>query len=220
MDKALATEGGVLAIRKWQGGSMYEIDLCLPDVQMEKWITIPRIKCKTGAVEYRDYTPAGWKEEERSCTVYIDAAHQGSGSSWVKNLRPGDSFICAAAHAAGLPDRPGKIAGFGDGSTIGHFLALKQLTDRSQFPMEVKILLQENLVLPEGFAALHPEFEFIVEQDSKAQDKYLQLIENKSFEGYGSIYVAGYIPMVQGLRKLLKKQADTTAKVFAHGFWS
>ncbi len=37
---------------------------------------------------------------------------------------------------------------------------------------------------------------------------------------YSAVYIAGYIPMVTGLRKIFKKNPYLNAKIFAHGFWT
>jgi NADPH-dependent ferric siderophore reductase len=221
IDKVLAQEGYVLAIRKWAPASMYEIDLHLPGVDMDKWTTIPRLKIKVDeSGVYRDYTPATWDAGTRTCRVLIETDHEGFGSRWAKNLATGDQIIFAPAHAAPLPAVPGKIAGFGDGSALGHFLALKQLTDRAKYPLRVFIFLNEIYALPDHFVHSHPEFEFIMKPKAGSLDTLGPFIEKKAWADHAAIYIAGYIPMVSGLRKIFKNTANVNARIYAHGFWS
>src|SRR5438045_1888995 len=81
----------VLAIRAWDPATFLEIDLHLPDCDMSKWQEAQHMKCKVGPLAYRDYTPSGWDAETRTCTLFIDAGHEGQGSRWVKKLKTGDT---------------------------------------------------------------------------------------------------------------------------------
>ena len=65
----------VTDIRAWQPATMYEVDVHIPGVHMEKWDTIKRLKCQVADLEYRDYTPALWDEEKKFCTMLIEAGH-------------------------------------------------------------------------------------------------------------------------------------------------
>lgn len=219
MDKAFTQEGYVMAVRKWEPATIYEIDLYMPETDMNKWNTIPRIKCKVAEYEYRDYTPATWDIEKKVCTVFIETEHNGCGSTWTKNLQISDTILFSPAHAAQLPAKPGKIICFGDGSAIGHFLALKQLTDRTKNPLEVIIFLNEEHKLPDDFARKNPEFEFVMKPDVSSLDILHQYSENKILSEYTFVYIAGYIPMVTGLRKIFKKNSSLDARILAHGFW-
>lgn len=221
IDKTFAQSGYVLQIRKWNPESIYEIDLHLPDVDMEKWKTIPRLKVKVDeSGEYRDYTPANWNMEKRICTLLIETNHEGFGSNWAKHLRINDKVIFAPAHAAGLPAKPGDIACFGDGSAVGHFLALKQLTDRQKYPLQVVIALNQDYIIPEYFRSENPEFKFIVDRDANSLHLLHKFSETEGWHSFTSIYIAGHIPMVSGLRKIFKNSIKTDTRVYAHGFWS
>jgi hypothetical protein len=60
---------------------MYELDLHLPNVDMSKWVQIPRLKCRVDEdkILYRDYTPAKWDVTNRTCTLYIESRSSRSG---------------------------------------------------------------------------------------------------------------------------------------------
>jgi len=221
IDKALMSESYVISVKEWQPSGMYEIDIHLSETDMHKWSSIQRIKCKVAEYgEYRDYTPACWDAETRICKVFIETEHEGCGSSWAKNLKVGDIILLAVAHAAPLPSKPGKIVCFGDGSALGHFLALKQMTNRAEYQLEAIVFLNEEYTLPESFLAENPEFKFLMKPHEKSLDSLIKCSEEQTLRDYSSIYIAGYIPMVSGLRKVLKRIPDLNAKIFAHGFWS
>lgn len=219
LDKTFS-EGFVLEIKKWEPAMMYEIYLHLPGTDMTKWKTIPRLKCRVDEFAYRDYTPATWDAEKRVCTVFIETEHIGYGSGWAQNLQVGDTVLYGPAHAAPLPANTGKIICFGDGSALGHFLALKQLTNRNQYPLEVVIFLNAEYILPDSFVTENPEFKFIMWPDCNSMDILSQFAESKVLSEYNSIYIAGYIPMVQGLRKIFKNIPNLEAKIYVNGFWS
>jgi NADPH-dependent ferric siderophore reductase len=210
----------VLCLRSSQSSSMYEIDLHLPNVNMEKWNTIKRLKCKVGELEYRDYTPSLWDAEKRVCTIYIEAGHDGAGSRWARQLKVGDEVLFGDAHAAQLPAKEGRILCIGDGSALGHFLALKQLTKNGNYPMDAAILLHDHYQLPPLLTENPSEYTLTMKPDA---DRFATLAEwcnTKDLSIYTSIYIAGNIPMVTALRKKLKVHSGIQAKIYAHGFWS
>lgn len=215
----MAVYANVLDIRIWNPKSMYEIDLYLPTVDMGKWKTIPRLKCKVDEFEYRDYTPAWWEAEKGICTLYVETGHNGAGSRWAQRVRPGDQLIVGPAHAAPLPPKPGKILGLADGSALGHMLGLKQLTYSEEHPLEVAIVFHEDYQLPTPLSRENPEFEFIVKPEGTSLESLENWAQAKDLSDYSSIYIAGHIPMVQELRKKLKSRADHNTTIYAHGFW-
>jgi len=220
VDKAFTSECYVAGVKAWELSGMFEIVIHMPEIDMRKWNSIQRVKCKVAYGEYRDYTPACWDAEKRICTVFIETEHEGYGSRWAKNLKVGDTIFLAVAHAAPLPNKPGKILCFGDGSALGHFLALKQMTERGNFPFEAIVFLNEEYILPPLFLSDNPEFSPVMKSREDCLRSLIKCAEEKILTEYSSIYIAGYIPMVSGLRKFLKRLPDLDAKIFAHGFWS
>ncbi|SFC75972.1 siderophore-interacting protein [Spirosoma endophyticum] len=219
MEKTLAEQANVLAIRTWNPGSMYEIDLYLPTVNMGKWTTIPRLKCKVDEFEYRDYTPAWWEAEKGICTLFVETGHNGAGSRWAQRVQPGDELMVGPAHAAPLPSKKGKVLGLVDGSALGHMLGLKQLTDPGEHPLEVGVFLHEDYQLPNALSLDNPEFEFILEPERSSLDSLENWTRTKDLSEYSSVYIAGYIPMVRELRKKLKSRVPQNTTFYAHGFW-
>ncbi|WP_461115284.1 ferredoxin reductase domain-containing protein [Spirosoma jeollabukense] len=218
MEKTLAY-ANVLDVRTWNPATMYEIDLYLPTVDMSKWKSVRRLKCKVDEFDYRDYTPAWWEAEKGICTLYVEAGHEGAGSRWAQRVRPGDQIIVGPAHAAPLPAKPGKVLCLVDGSALGHVLGLKQLTDPTDYPLEAGVFLHDNYQIPATLSRENPEFDFIVNPEGNSLESLNQWSYSKDLSNYSSIYIAGYIPMVKELRKKLKIRADRYATIYAHGFW-
>lgn len=216
LDKMFA-HAEVKAVRAWQPATMYEIDVHFPTASMEKWNTIRRVKCRVGELEYRDYTPAVWNAASKTFTMYIEAGHNGAGSRWVQQLQQGDEIMLGPVHAAPVPAKEGKILCLGDGSALGHFLALGQLTERESHPMEAAILLHDQYKIPATLLAEHPGFEFFQGNGAETLEQWYA---GKDLGSYTSIYIAGHIPTVSALRKKLKNIPEVTARIYAHGFWS
>lgn len=210
----------VLAVRIWNDASMYEVDLHLPEINMESWNSIKRLKCKVGPLEYRDYTPVLWNSETNICTMLIDSAHQGAGSRWVRTLKTGDTILYGAAHAASLPSLRGRLLCLADASALGHFLALKQLTDSSEHPMDVAVMVHGDCEIPEIFKEENPEFQFIKCSGSDGISKMEQWCFDKDLTDYNSIYIAGNVSMMKALKSKLRADPNVHAKIYGYGFWS
>ena len=220
MEKAFA-KGLVLDVRKWDPHGMVELHLHLPDVDMSKWKTIQRLKCKVSETdfEFRDYTPARWDVEKRTCTMYIETSHKGWGAHWADNLQAGDAILYGPAHEATPPNTPGKILCIGDGSALGHCMAMRQLTNRHDFPMDTIIAWGEKYNVPDDLKTEHPEIEWIKSDHTEDFGLLYHEVEQKALQDYTSVFIAGNIPMVTGLRKMFKKNPYLQAKIVAHGFW-
>ena len=128
-ENSLAKQGTVLAVRSWYPATFYEVDFHFPFMDMSKWDRVQHIKIKVAPGIYRDYTPAGWDIETRTCTLYIDAVQEGPGSEWVQSLKQGDNVTYVGVGSTmHKPAEQGKMIAFGDMTTIGHYLALQQLS--------------------------------------------------------------------------------------------
>jgi NADPH-dependent ferric siderophore reductase len=216
-------KGEVLAVREWEPGSIREIDLHLPDCDMSKWTSAQHIKCKVGVLAYRDYTPSGWDAETHTCTLLIHAAHWGAGSSWALGLEPGDTIFYrgpGSSHQQPLPAR--QLCFLGDETSIGHFLALRQLA-KPGVSINGAILLSEAHHRQE----FHDYFSgWSVEPLQKSGDgDYSELdhwVDALDPRGHAEtmFYLAGYGPGVHGLRKLLRRKGIDGSRVRAQGFWA
>jgi NADPH-dependent ferric siderophore reductase len=220
IEKKCLKTGSVLAVREWTPSSFLELDLHLPGVDMGRWDYAAHIKCRVAPLTYRDYTVAGWDAETHTCTLYIDAAHEGPGSKWARSVAVGDG--CSYIHVSrtiGSPLAFAQMVCLGDGSGLGHFLALKQV-----MPWSTK--LSGALLLPE-------------QRHRDTFDEYFQMpIEPLAYSDNGAgclekwlagrdlyedpeaeFYLAGNVQLVNQLRKILRSNGVDRPRIHAQGFW-
>lgn len=219
LDKMLSS-ARVTDVKFWNPSSMVEIEVSFPELSTEKWKTIHRVKCRVGDLEYRDYTPSCWNSEKGTFKLFIEAGHDGAGSRWAQQIKIGDEILLGAVHAAPIPNKEGRIICLVDLSALGHALSLKQLTDRSKFPLEVAVFLHESYQVPEYLRKENPEFEFLYEEN----ESNIRVLENwfmsKKITNYESVCIAGNTPMVSQLRRKMKAIPEMKARILAQGFWS
>jgi len=213
--------GSVLEVRCWEPQTVIEIDLHLPQANMNTWTDVPYIKFKVDSLTYRDYTPSCWDAETNTCTIFIDAAHNGPGSNWAKSLRNKDAVIYSKAGSSRQrPDKLKSIIALGDESSIGHLLALQQLTlPITRFSGAIVMGNEEHRLLFDEYfrSPLSPVLrkdtyghitlmEWVLRQHCKLEDVVFYLVGNNT--------------MVTQLRKMLKLQGYNSAQIKAQGFWS
>ncbi|WP_161964044.1 siderophore-interacting protein [Chitinophaga flava] len=215
IEKALNKQGSVLAIRHWEPASFYEIDLHLPGVKMHQWQTPPHIKCRVAPYHYRDYTPARWNADTSTCTLFIDAAHQGTGSLWASQLRPGDVFNYIGIDGSHQHvKQDAHLVMLGDQSAIGHFNALQQLASSYSW-------ISGMVILPETthrkhFVQAFPELPL---ETIASPETLLAQLEALPLHASWQYYLAGNSHLVEALRKLLKARGCASAQIQAQGFW-
>jgi len=213
--------GRVLEVRYWQLSTLIEIDLHLPFADMQQWTEIPYIKFKVASFTYRDYTPSGWDAETSTCTIFIDAAHNGPGSNWAKQLKTNDTisyFKIGTTHQ--VAESTSAVIALGDESSLGHMLALQQMVmpsarfsgavvmgnddHRSQFREYFRSPLQT--VKRDDTYGHHSLIQWVISQQ--------YALENTVF------YLTGNNIMVSQMKKLLKLQGYNSNQIKAKGFWS
>ncbi len=217
MERQFAKTGHVLDVRAWNPSTFYEIDLHLPGVDMQKWQSVQHMKVKVAEYTYRDYTPAQWDALTNTCTLYIDAAHDGSGSLWASTLRAGNEIMYMGISSAFTkPLNAAALFCLGDSSAIGHFLALEQLAGKGR--------LSGAIVIPDPD---HRDFfrkDFdsglvaIPQQNSDNIDNLHSWLQEQQFDD-GAVYLAGNVPMVVELRKKIKSMSGFKGLVKVQGFW-
>jgi len=222
LENKMAKTATVLATRAWNNATFIAVDLHLPNCDMSKWQQSQHIKCKVKDLTYRDYSPACWDVETRTCTLFIDAAHEGPGSRWARSLASGHviSYLgVASSHQQPVPNK--RMVFLGDESAMGHFFSLQQLADdpgmvSGAIAMSEKGLQDEfaRYFPQSGLAALHKTHW----ADYSALARW---IDDQPFaEPANTIfYLAGYVPGVVGLRKILKQKGYTGNQVKVQGFW-
>ncbi len=214
--------GTVLEVRQWEPCTIIEIDLHLPTTDMTAWVeNIPYIKFKVADLTYRDYTPSGWDAETCTCTIFVDAAHNGPGSLWARNLQKGNTIsYLKVGETRHCPIGTSSIIGLGDESSLGHLLALQQtVIPGGRFTGAIVMGNEEHRNLfgqyfksPLKAIARHDTYGYHSLNEWLVNQQYS--LENTMF------YLAGNNVMVDQLRKLLKKQGYTSGQIRAQGFWS
>lgn len=212
----LGSPARVLAVRPWGPRSIYELELHLPTVDMTKWTSIPRLKCRVAEFEFRDYSPATWDAVRRSCTLYIETSHEGPGSRWVRQLQAGDPVAVGPAYAEKLPAAPGPVLALADGSALGHLLALQQLTDPATHPLEACVAFPTDYDVPAHLREANPAFEFL---NAPAGPALAQWLLARPLSRYTAIYVAGNMKLVADLRRQLRARPEVQARLYVKGFW-
>jgi NADPH-dependent ferric siderophore reductase len=213
LENQLLNTGSVLDIRHWELSGLIEIDLHLPSVDMQNWKQIPYIKFRVDGFSFRDYSPFGWDLETSTCSILVDSAHQGPGSRWAGNLIVGDTvFYFRPESTRQSPHPTDCVVGLGDASSVGHLLALQQLTvPVSRFDMAVILDSPQSDLLRDTFS---PVLNILSNYDELAG----WLVKQQYSIANTSFYVNGNNELVVALRRLLKKMGYSQIRV--KGFWS
>jgi NADPH-dependent ferric siderophore reductase len=213
--------GRVLEIREWEPSTIIEVDLHLPFADIAQWNEIPYIKFRVDDFTFRDYTPSGWDAETSTCTVYIDAAHNGPGSKWVKHLQKGDTVsyikIGSTYHS---PVPTSAVVALGDESSMGHLLALqKMVLPHTRFSGGLVIGNEHHRKLFHEYfwSPLEP----VARKDIFGHHSLMEWVLEQQYSLENTVfYLAGNNTMVAQLRKLLKRQGYPSGQIKVQGFWS
>jgi NADPH-dependent ferric siderophore reductase len=214
IDDRFFKHGVVLEVRKWPGSPMLEVDLHLPEAEMQFWIEVPYIKFCVGGFSFRDYTPFAWDVQTATCSLLIDTAHQGPGSKWAKELRAGDKVQYLKADSSRqLPHATNLIVGLGDNTSVAHLLALLQLTTPH-------IRFEGALVTdsPRTKALLKEYFGQPLISHTNEAALMDWLSDQVYCNEHTSFYLTGNEQLVIRLRKTLKSLGHSNIR--AKSFWS
>jgi len=216
-EKQFAKRATILEIRAWNPATFFEVDLHLPGVDMGRWQSVQHMKCKVAEGTYRDYTPAHWDAETETCTLFVDAAHDGYGSRWAAGLSTGDQVIYMGISTTFTkPLSAASLFCLGDSSAIGHFLALEQLAGRGNVNGALVIKEPGHRNAFQSF--FDSALEAIPQQTSSNIDNlHSWLIEQQLSNA--AVYLAGNVPMVVELRKKIKALPGFSGPVKVQGFW-
>jgi len=219
IENKLNKTGTVLDVRAWEPATIFEVDLYLPYVNMQHWKDTRHLKVRVAPFTYRDYTPAWWDAETHTCTLLVEAAHNGPGSRWVKSLQQGDALHYigeSSSHHHTVKDARHIL--LGDQSAVAHFAALKQLADDNS-EVHGAVVIEEPHHRDE-FNAYFPKLSLtaMAKEHTAAESlgKWLQ-----SFKPFVEdiFYIAGNNNMVVQVRKMLKQQGFWGTQIRAQGFW-
>lgn len=207
----------VLAVRVWEPDTVREVDLHLPDCDVSKWTSTQHIKCKVASGVYRDYTPAGWDAETRTCTLILHTAHEGPGSRWAKQLQSGDTVTYLGVASSHQQPVKGKSLVFlGDETAIGHFLALQQLAGSGVAINGAVVMTEQHHRDEFGRYFSGWGLQSLQKRTPKNYGELEEWLGGLALPGDSVFYLAGYSPEVGRLGKLLRKHG---AQVVARGFW-
>jgi NADPH-dependent ferric siderophore reductase len=221
IEPQLLKAGRVLEVRLWEPSTIIEIDLHLPEADMQQWTEIPYIKFRVANLTYRDYSPSGWDADTRTCTIFVDAKHNGPGSQWARQLQKNDMvqyYKTGTTHQK--PESTTAVVGLGDESSLGHLLALQQMV------MPVTRFSGAVLMSNSRHSELFNEYFRSPLQPVQRTDIYghHSLIQWLSAQKYTLdnvvFYLAGNNTMVAQLRKMLRNQGYSSNQIRAQGFWS
>jgi NADPH-dependent ferric siderophore reductase len=213
LENALAKTGTVISIRHWLPGTFVEVEVHFPEMSMDKWTVVQHMKVKVAEGVYRDYTPARWDAAEKTCILLVDAAQDGPGANWARNLEAGDAVVYVGVGSAlHRPENSGAMYGLGDLSALGHFQALAQLT---QLPVTTIIAAKD----PQHRRYLDelPNVTHVLQHDKGGEAALLQWWHQHQPKD-GTIYVAGHMYTCIALRKAIKA-GGFEGRIKVAGFW-
>lgn len=217
LECAFGKSGKVLEVRAWNPATFFEVDVHFPDMNMQGWDRVQHIKIKVADGVYRDYTPAWWDAETSTCTLFIDAQHEGPGSKWVNQLKKGDTITYVGVGATfHQPVRNGLMVSLGDMSSIGHYLALQQLAQERS--IKGAIAIEHENHRREFSQYLNWEMRAVAKYDFGGYSALANWAENHSLSE-ATVYITGHIPTCVQLRKRIKQIEAPTKSIKVQGFW-
>jgi NADPH-dependent ferric siderophore reductase len=212
--------GRVLEVRHWEPATFIEIDLHLPFADMTQWNELPYIKFKVADFTYRDYTPSGWDAETCTCTIYVDAAHNGPGSNWALQLQKDDTvnYLKTGTTHQAAENTPAVI-GLGDESSVGHLLALQQMVmPATRFSGALLMANERNRKLFGEY--FRTPLQVIPRNDVYGHHTLIQWVIEQQYRLENTVfYLTGNQTMVIQLNKMLRLQGYNSSQVKAKGFW-
>lgn len=218
IENVLTKTGTVQAIHAWHPGGIYEVDVHLPQINMQ-WEKVQRIKFRVASYTFRDYTPFVLDAANNLCRLYIDAAHKGAGSQWVQRMQPGDTLHYLGVDSARqAPEGNEHMVMIGDQTAIGHFCELQQLAGNNTPVSGAMILTQQELHT--AFADRVPQLPFaLFQRQSQLFEHFNSWLTSLSFTKEPVFYVVGNSHMVVSVRKALREQGYNNGQIKAQGFW-
>jgi NADPH-dependent ferric siderophore reductase len=214
LESKLLKTGQVLEVRHWEQGTIVEVDLHLPLEDMKQWKEVPYIKFQVDHLCFRDYTPFGWDAGTATCSLLIDSAHQGPGSSWAKYLQAGDKVHYLKVEGTHQSPHPTDlVVGLGDASSLAHILALQQLTlPVSRF--EGAVLLDNQHTGKQFHDYFHPPLKTLTNLDELTE----WLLVQNYCTAHTWFYLTGNNSIVSQMRRSLRNTGHTNIRI--KGFWS
>lgn len=224
LERRLVKAATVLAVRVWEPATLVEVDLHMPGCDMHKWQEAQHMKCRVAPMVYRDYTPTEWDAETQTCSLFIDTGHDGPGSRWARGLVAGDRVEylgVGSSHQQPVDNK--RLVFLGDESAIGHILALQQLAGTGmQKEVQGAVTMKESRHRDEFNRYFRRMGLCAVERTGKGDfgklEEWVDRLEGVE-PGNTRFYLAGNVPGVVKLRKMLRTKGFSNKDVKAEGFW-
>ena len=216
LERATSKYGTITGIRHSAEADILEIDLHLPQADMEKWESAPYIKVKVGDMVYRDYSPTMWDSQTRTCSLIIDTSHYGPGSLWCQKVKAGNRITyLAIAPTNHKPILSGNTFCVGDISSIGHFLAMEQLA-LTKVCFSGFIMFNNQKQLHEFKCNYNTALTAVLASDLNETQRRI----NDYHLTNQTVYIAGNTSNMTQLRRYIKQQQSFEGIVKLKGFWS
>ena len=219
VERKITKSGFVVEVRAWAGNSFFEIDLHLPEATIENNNGVYHIKCRVAPFAFRDYTIAAWDAATKTCTLFIDAAHNGHGSAWAKALKKGDaiSYMGIESHRYYINPELRHVF-LGDQSAVGHFMALQSLAGDADCIEGAAII--DNMVHRNELAYYYPNLHLQALPSEHSVERALLLwLQKQLVTTNDVIYLAGNAQLVIELRRQLKANGHSGKNIKVQGFW-
>lgn len=217
LEKQITKNAQVLNSRVWNAGTFYEIDLHFSNAELKWDKGIQYVNCRVAPLTFREYTIAQWDAVTRTCTLYIDAAHDGRGSNWVKSLQRGDTISYLNVERRNTHVLSQTCLCIGDHTAIGHFLALQQLMGNDT-KMQGAVLLNTDCMCRE-FESYFPALSLqALPTGEYSAEVLLDWLRDHNVDA-DTVYLAGNINMVLDVRKHLKAAGYHARQIKSHVFW-
>lgn len=220
-EQLLLQTGYVEKVNNAGQGEIIEISLYLPLVNMLDWTEVPYIKFAVGGTLFRKYTPAIWDSKNQTCIIFIDAAHDGPGTTWARKLRERDLVKYLKVGSSRQSPHPTcRIVGLGDATSIGQLLALLQMTNPdSRFSGVVLIPNREQFEYCNK--KLSPYLHPVLGEGPDQITPVISWINAQKYSIPGTcFYITGNDFVVIQLRKSLIAMGFAAAQIKVKGFWS
>ena len=213
--------GRVLAVRRWEQADLIAVDLHLPEAEMSDWREVPYIKFRVADFTVRDYSPSSWDAETQTCTLVVDAGHDGPGARWAKQLKQEDQVHYLKVDTTHQSPHPTSlVVALGDASSFGHFLGLQQMVYPAN-RFTGAIVFNDKLEQEKFSRDFRTPLTALQLTDQFGIQTLATWVKAQNFSAeHTAFYLSGNNKMVSEMRKLLKQSGYLPANIRVKGFWS
>ncbi|HEY0466933.1 MAG TPA: siderophore-interacting protein [Polyangiaceae bacterium] len=192
-----------------------------PALKSVAWIPGQKLQVAMGSTfAARTYTPIDWDAQAGRTRILGYAHGDGPGSSWLRDLRPGDECdLFGPGASLDARSLPSQLAVFGDETSIGLACALAS-QDHGR-PVRCYFEVDDVGRVEEVIATLG--LGNVTCFGKQSGDAHLQQLEAalQSLAADGASFVlTGKASTIQGLKRSLKLRAVPASRVAARAYWA